>query len=242
MTQPKKLSTGPWSQGIYEISSTATEVVGTMREDFKGNIWRYAKAGATALAPGKLTVSADMDTDVENCAVAAAAAVGSTEISITVTSTTVAEDYFRGGDLIINDAAGEGHVYEILHSTAVAAGTSIVLTIEEPGIRVALTTSSEATIMHSPWMATVISAADQADFCTGVPMVDVTANYYYWSKTRGRAAVLADEAGAKGAAATIGSSVAGAAEALDAAGEAQIGIFEEAATDTEYYPIYLSID
>lgn len=120
----KPMKTGGFLQGIYETSATAREMVGTKMEDLRGNVYRYSKAGATALSPGKLTVSADMDTDVENCVVSAAAAIGSKTIEVTVTSTTIAEDYFRGGDLIVNDATGEGHIYPIVHSTAVAAGTA----------------------------------------------------------------------------------------------------------------------
>ena len=228
-------------QDIYAISATAKEMVGTMRRDLRGNVYRYGQAGATALAAGKLAVSADMDTDVENCVLAEAAAAGSKTVKVTVTSTTVAEDYFRGGDLIFNDATPEGHRYLILHSSAVTAGTEITLTLDDP-LAVAATTSSEVTIMQSPWKSAVISATDQADMPVGVPMVAITAEYYGWFQTRGRAAVLADEAVAKGGAVTIGSSVAGAVELQDAAGEPQIGIAEEAMSDTEYYPIYLMID
>ena len=72
--------------------------------------------------------------------------------------------------------------------------------------------------------------------------MDVTAAYYYWCQTRGDAVVLMDEAVAKGAAITIGSSVAGAVEAVDAAGEIQIGINRETGVDTEYGPVWLTID
>ncbi len=237
--KPKK--TSGWLQGLYEISSTAKEMVGTLREDLWGNKYRYGQAGATALAAGKLAVAADMDTDVENCAVSAAAAVGSKTVSLTVTSTTIAEDKFRGGFLVINDAAGEGHRYTILHSTAVAAGTAITVTLDDP-IQVALTTSSEGTLMESAWKGAVISATDQADLPIGIPMVAITAEYYGWFQTAGEAVCLADEAASKGAALTIGSSVAGSLEAVDAAGEPQIAIAREALTDTEYYPVMLCIE
>lgn len=230
-----------WLQGLYTISSTEKEIVGTVRRDLWGNVYRYAKAGATALAAGKLTVAADADTDVQNCVAAAAVAIGGKTVTLTVTSTTVAENYFRGGSLQVNDATGEGHRYPVLYSSAVAAGTSCTVTLEE-GVRVALTTSSECTLMQSPWMGTVISATDQTDMPTGVPMVAVTANYYYWSQTGGDACVLMDEAVAKGAMCTIGSAVAGAVEAVDAVAEPVVCLNRETGVDTEYCPVWLMIN
>lgn len=237
----KPLKQGGWAQGLYVTSSTAKEMVGTLRFDLWGNKYRYAQAGSVAIEPGKLMVAADMDTDVENESVTSAVAVGETQVDLTITSTTVAEDKFRGGNLIINDADGEGHRYPIAHSSAVSAGTAISITLFEP-IRVALTTSSEATLMESAWKGVVISATDQADLPVGVPLVDVTADYYCWLQTGGEACVLADEDAAKGAALTIGTGVAGAVEALDAVGEPQVGIARETLTDTEYYPVMLNID
>ena len=240
MTKPFK--EGGWLQGLYEISSTEKEMVGTLRMDLWGNKYRYAKAGATALAAGKLTVAADMDTDVENEDVASNAAIGDRTVHLTITSTTIAENYFRGGVLIVNDATGEGHRYPIIYSSAVSAGTAITVTLDDP-LQVALVAgTSECTLLASPWMSVVISATDQADFPTGVPMKAVTANYYFWCQTRGDVAVLADEAAAKGAMLTIGSSVAGAVEAVDAVAEPNVGIAREALTDEEYGLAYLTID
>ena len=237
----RPLKQGGWAQGIYETSPTEKEMVGTLRLDLWGNKYRYAQAGGTALNPGKLMVAADMDTDVENCKVAEAVAVGETQVSLTVTSTTVAANKFRGGNLIINDAAGEGHRYPIVFSSAVSSGTSIELTLDEP-VRVALTTSSKGTIMESAWKGVVVSDGTQADLPVGVPMVDVTADYYCWLQTGGEACVLADEDAAKGAPLTIGDTANGAVEAIDAAGEPQIGIAREIMTDGHYYPVMLNID
>ena len=237
----KPMKKGGWAQSIYQTSSTEKEMVGTYRCDLWGNAYHYAKAGAANLAAGKLTAAAAQDTDFENESVASATPVGSLTVDITVTSTTVAENYFRGGTLQVNDAAGEGFTYPILYSTAITAGTALTVTLDEP-IRKALTTSSEVNVMHSPWMATIISPTGQAVLPVGIPKVDVTATYYYWSQTKGDACCLMNEAAASGAALVIGSSVAGSVEALDLVGETVVGTAREAGTDTEYYPIYLQID
>jgi len=183
----KKSVLGPWKQGLYDISETATEFVGTLREDMFGNKYRYAKAGGTALSPGKNTTRAATNADWENIAVAAAVAVGGkvvTATNVAVGTDVLPADYFKGGQLQVNDAAGEGHWYRILYSSALTATSTTVTIGIEQGIKVALTTSSEVTLLPSAFMGTVISA-DTTYQPTGVPLVDVTAEYYYWSQTGG---------------------------------------------------------
>lgn len=197
-TMPQKM--GAWNQGLYEISATAKEIVGTKREDMFGNIYRYAKAGATALSPGKMTTAPQLNADWTNESVTTAVAVGGTQVTIThvaVGADVLAADYFKGGQLHINDAAGEGHWYRILSSTAMTAtSTTCTFTIEE-GVKVALTTSSEATPVPSPYMATVISGTETHN-ATGTPLVDVTAEYYYWSQTKGLGVYYSDDTPAAG--------------------------------------------
>lgn len=182
----KKSVLGPWKQGLRDTSETATEIVGTMREDLHGRVYRYSRAGATALAPGKATTAPLLNADWVN-ETPAAAAIGATQISIThvaVGTDTLPEDYFRGGQLQVNDEAGEGHWYDILHSTAVTAtSTTLRLTLEQ-GLKVAITASSEVTPVPSPFMATVISGTETHE-ATGTPLCAVPAEYYYWSQTGG---------------------------------------------------------
>jgi hypothetical protein len=70
--------------------------------------------------------------------------------------------------------------------------TSTTCTFQlETGVKVALTTSSEATPVPSPFMATVLSATETYN-AAGTPLVDVTADYYYWSQTGGLGIYWAD--------------------------------------------------
>ena len=109
-------------------------------------------------------------------------------------------------------------------------------------VKVALTTSSEATLKLNNFSGTVISAVDQADLAVGVPNVGVTGNYYYWSQTGGECSVLADEAVTKGLGVTIGSSTAGSVEAIDLVAEQLVGHASEALVDTEYRNVCLAIN
>lgn len=193
-TSPQKVQ-GPWKQGIYDISATATEIVGTKREDQFGRVYRYSRAGATALSPGQNTTAAATNTDWQNKVVDGNYSIGASVITFDVTDVdtdVLPEDFFRGGQLQVNDEAGEGTWYTILHSTAIADGdTSCTVTLQE-GIKVALTNdTSQVTPVPSPWMATIISATETL-YPTGVPLVTVTANYYYWSQTKGPGIYWAD--------------------------------------------------
>jgi hypothetical protein len=229
------------AQDARDISSTQEMALGTIGQTGDGRVYRYAKNAAVALAAGKLCVNADLVTNHTDQAVAATAAVGDTEVSVTLGATAATEDQYKDGYLVINDAAGEGIAYRVVGHPAHAGSGTLVVRIAEP-IKVALTTSSNYTLKYNTWGNIIISIADQADQAVGVPNVAVTASYYCWVQTRGECPVLADENVTKGLALTIGSSVVGAVEAADGAGEPIIGVASEALVDTEYRSAYLQID
>ena len=182
MSQPLKRA--GFQQGIYEESSTAKEMVGCIRFTRDGRAYTYSKNGAVALSPGKTTSAAAISANVTNLAATNAAAIDAKVITQTVATDTYAADYFRGGMLQVNDGTGKGYQYLILSSSAITAGGSLTVEIEE-GIKVALVaTTSEISFVKNPWMATVVSATEET-FPTGVPPIDVTIAYYYWSQTGG---------------------------------------------------------
>ena len=240
MTRPFKKA--GFQQGVYQISSTAKETVGTLRILADGRKLRYAKAGASALAAGKMSVAAAVAAAVTNKA-CPATAIGEKVLTLTIASATYAEDYFKGGAMHINDAAGEGYAYPIAGSSAVTAGTSITVTLEE-GIKVALTTSSEFTLVHSPWMATVESSTEE-NLPVGIPVVAVTAEYYYWAQTGGPAIALYAGNNAVGSMLTL-SSTAGALAAINSTLDVDQPICAVAwgtvGVSTEYKPVFLKID
>lgn len=229
-------------QDARTISSSAPgEKLGQLAGTSDGRFYRLSLAGATALSPGKLTVNEDVDTDVVNKTVAATVAAGATSVVLD-SAGAVTANFYAGGYLTVNDATGEGISYYVTGNTGLSAAGELTVYLKEP-LAVGLTVDvSEVTLVSSPFANTVISAIDQADMPVGVPNVSVTAANYYWSQVGGICSVLWDEAVAKGLALTIGTGVAGAVEALDAAGEPQIGTAFMAGVDTEYQPAWLSIN
>jgi len=239
MSKPEKRS--GFSQGIMQTSSTAKENVGTRRTLADGRVFYYAKAGASALSAGKMSQAAAVAAAVTN-KTATAASIGDTMLTLTITSATYAEDYFKGGFLHINDATGEGYQYPIIASTAVAASTSITLTLGEP-IQVALTASSEFTLVHSPFMATVETTTVESVY-VGIPPVAVAANYYYWSQVKGPAICWETGTPAVGTMLT-GSTSAGAVAAINSTLDIDqpiIGVqLGTVGVATEYKPVLLNL-
>lgn len=235
-----------WNQGVFAQSITQKEELGALRILKDGRKFRYAKAGASALAAGKLAVAAAVAADVMNEACTAIHAIGDTVFSETITSAAAAyaENYFAGGYLQINDGTGEGHQYKILSSSAVAqAGTSITLILEDP-IRVATagTSATEFSIVQSPWQAVIESAT--LALPVGVTPIVVTAAYYYWAQTGGPAIALSGNTDAVGKPLFQSTSTAGALSGVDTASYYPMIALAmgTAGVGGEYKPVMLQLD
>jgi hypothetical protein len=231
-----------FSQGIYQTSSTQKESLGTRRALKDGREFVYAQAGGSDLAAGKLGVSAAINADHANEAILAAVAIGVKTLSVTVTAgTAIAANALAEGALQINDATGEGYSYTIASNSAITASETVVnLTLDE-GIKVALDTTSEFTLVHNPWKGIV---EDTTAACpVGVPVVAVTTLYYYWAQTKGLACVLMGATVALGTDVIQDASVAGSTDIMATASviPAVGTVHGLAGVDTEYQPVILKI-
>ncbi len=231
-----------FSQGIYQISATAKERLGRKRILDDGREFVYCKAGASALAAGKVNFAENLDAYWVNEAGVASAgiAIGEKTFTLTISAgTAITENQFEGGFLHINDNTGEGHQYLIAGNSAVtSSGTTINITLEE-AIRVALTSSSDFTLV-SPLGWKVVETATLA--CpVGVAPCVVTAAYYFWNQTRGIAAVLTHGTPAIGVAVDQSLEIAGAVKAMGSATKVMIGRVVQTGVDTEYNPVQLML-
>jgi hypothetical protein len=215
--------------------------LGAVGFDKFGNRYRWVKAGGSDLAAGKLAVAATQTANHENltCAVAS---IGATAVTVTLGGTAATLNEYAEGYLVINDVTGEGTAYRISGHPAQSATTgNLTVQLADP-ITVALTTSSQASLVKNLYADVVISATDQADKAVGIPNVVIAAGEYGWMQVAGVCAALADEAVTAGLSLTIGTGVAGAVEAADAAGEQVIGVAHTALVDTEYRSIVLTLE
>lgn len=226
-----------------ETSDVALYGVGQRYTDGQGRVFRYAKAGASNLARGKLTVAPTVVANHINLSFQTAPTDGDTTVKVTLGATAATADYYKDGQLVVNDGTGEGRAYGIAgNSAADSSGTCTVYLKEAIDIDGAVS-ETNVDLLANNWSGIVISATDQADFATGVPVVAITAGEFGFVQTGGPASVLFDEAVTNGLAVTIGTGVAGAVEAADGAGEQVVGVVSgTAGVDTEYQLVELTID
>ena len=157
-----------------------------------GRVYRYAKNGPQALAAGVFAQGPINETGHANLAVAVARAAAANTISVTVKQAKVDTDDYKDGFLYINDVDGQGYVYDVLSNLSVGAseaGTACAVTIDSELV-VALTTSSEATLIKNPYKGVTLPLLKAFAPIAGVTPVAVAANAYFWLQVRGPAVVL----------------------------------------------------
>jgi hypothetical protein len=185
--------TGPsqsFGQPLFVSQATPVTNVGTEAITADGRHFRYVKNGATATVAGSMYQTAAELTNHDHLT-PAAAAIGATTITLTLGATAVTENQYAGGLLTIDSAPGEGYDYFILSHPAADASATCVFTIDAPGVIVAITTASEATLTPSPYSAIVVAPATTlTGAVVGVAKYVIAASEYGWIQTKGPCGVL----------------------------------------------------
>ena len=213
--------------------------------------WRYARNGSSGLnvaAPVQQAAVAHAEQN-DDIVVGAAAAIGAVEVELTSTANldtapNETADDFAEGYLIVNDAAGEGHMYKIKSNEAFASsGDSTFTLYPDESIRVALTTSSQVGLVRNPFYKTIATTAVVSGMVLGIPQFAVTASYYYWLQTGGPAACVAKNPIALGTYAVVGTTAALADPSAAADTELILGDpMTPGVADTESFIVFLRFD
>lgn len=228
---------------FFKTSSIEEYAVGERYTDGVGRTFRYGQAGASNLARGKLAVAPTVVANHVNLSFQTAPAIGDSEVKVTLGATAATKDQYKGGMLVVQDGTGEGRAYAIAGHPAADASGTLRLTLKEKIDTAGALAEANVDLISNPWRGGVISVVDQADQPIGIPVVAITASEFGWFQTAGPCSALMDETITTGQAVTTGTGVAGALEALDAAGEPQIGIMmAQAGVDTEYTLVFLTLD
>ena len=242
MAAPFKLN---YAQGLYEQLSDQKETLGCPRWTDDGRFFRYAAAGSSSLAAGKMGIAPTVVAHHINKSVAAAA-IGDMSVDLTVGATLVSLDQYKDGWLMVNDGTGQGHSYPISGNSACTSEGTTTVQLKDP-IRVALVASatSEASLFYNPYDA-VTESTTQTSLPVGVPLVAVTAAYFYWAQTGGIANCLIEGTPAVGTRMILSDSVGGALEAENTTldiDEPTVGyLYSTAGVDTEYKPVDLNLN
>ena len=198
----------------YEESSTPLFPIGTMLIDADRK-WVYcydsgAGCGISAIVQSAARVHAEQDDDI---VVGEAAAIGAYAAELVETdnldgSPNNSANDFAEGYMIVNDAAGEGQLYKIVENDDLGADEAdCTFTFYDP-LTIALTTSSECGLIRSPYYRVLESKAVVTGKVIGVPLIEVTASYYFWCQCAGPAPVDCNTAIALGTMAVAGTTAA----------------------------------
>lgn len=182
------------SQTIYEQSSTQQYVLGSQLVYPDGRKFRYAYNGGVALSKAYMTQSpagvANCQEEIQTTS-GASVAVGDQEIVVDVTSASaITDDLYAEGWLVVNKSTGIGDIYKIVACKLLTTTTARLL-LETP-IRTALAATTEVTLVKNRWKGVVVSTTTATQTPTGVPLIDVTINYYAWLQTAGPAPIYVD--------------------------------------------------
>ena len=228
-------------QSVYEESSTPKAKLGH-RLVLGERVFRYGKAGSSNLSRGKMCQGPAPVANHKNIAVAAAAAAGATEITVTLGATAATKNQYAEGYLHVNDANGEGQCYKIKSHPAGSASGSLTVTLYDP-IETALTTSSEVTLTANPFNGVIVAPnGGLTQIVVGVPLIAVTAGYYAWFQTRGPAPVLGQGTLVIGQNVGLGGTADGACGPVSADTTFVWGKVMQVNASTEYALIWLTLE
>lgn len=225
-------------QNLFTSSSYKAHQLGEIVFSNDGRAFRYAKAGAVALVPGKLQqASAEVTADQNLTAVAAA--IGDLSIAASTTVTVTANQYAEGWAMI-TVTPGQGYQYKIKsHIAYTAAAPTFAL---EDSVLVALTTSSRIDLVANPFSGVVVNPTTATSAPVGVAVYPVAIGEFGWLQVAGVANVLADGTVTVGTAVDASNGTAGAVEAHPEAGvQAGVGLAMSGIATTEYGPIKLNL-
>lgn len=228
------------AQKLFSSSADQMHNLGETVFSNDGRAFRYAKAGATSLVPGKLQQSAAEVTGDQNLT-AVAAAIGDLVIASTSTVTVTANQY-AGGLAMITVTPGLGYAYKISgHAAYTAAAPSFSLVADNP-VNIALTTSSRIDLVSNPYSAVIVNPATASSTPVGVANFPITNAQFGWLQVAGVACVLADGTVTVGTAVDASNGTAGAVEAHPEAGvQAPVGIAVTGIATTEYGAVKIDL-
>ena len=180
------------AQGLLEENVAQQYVLGSKKRDRYGRVFRYTKNGAVALVKGFMTQGpAVVANYTEEVQTGHGIAVGLSAGNILITTgATPAANLFKDGWLVVNKGAGIGQVRRILTSGSHA---TIIAVTFEGALEEAIAVTSECSLIQSPYKDVIVMpVTTPTNIPTGVPLIAVTAAYYFWSQVAGPAPVIVD--------------------------------------------------
>ena len=229
-------------QGILQESTDKNAELGTELVLNDGRKFRYCLNGSGTLAAGKVVQSAGWASDHESLATNTAAKGAGTVTVTNGASTALTENMYTDGYLCVETSGGsEVSIYKIKSHPAADVNASCVITLYD-ALRVVFAGGTTATLTKNPYSAVVDNVASggtETNAEVGVPLIPVTAAYFFWAQFKGLCNVLIDGTPAIGTPLMRGS-VAGSLALADSSFK-EVGSMHHTGVNTEYRPVILDI-
>ncbi len=175
----------------FEHTTTKKRALGTVMKFEDGRQFVYARAGAVALAVGRLMQQAVKVSGHEVDMVTAAAAVGATTVTVTPITNNVTANQYAEGFLHINDEAGEGYTYKVKSHPAITATSTGVITLQEDtSVQVALTSATQSGLRKHPCDGVIVAPIAETGVLVGAAVRVVDIDAYCWLQKKGPCAML----------------------------------------------------
>jgi hypothetical protein len=213
---------------IFTPTSTQKFALGCELDlnDATGRKFRYCYAGGTDLSKCYLGASPAQDAQAitSTAQTAYGASAGSTKFDVLLTANNAwSNNSLVDGWLLVSDGGtAMGDFYMIKSNKWTTSDTVMNVELaDRDGLRNAIAATDDVILFASKWRGTVVAPTNATGPLVGVPLVDVTANYYYWAQYRGIAPVFTDDTDTivAGDAVMLSTSVAGTLALVDASAD-----------------------
>ena len=180
---------------LYQNSSAANHKLGEKYEDKWGRIFRYVQAGGSDLVTGNLLQEAVEATNFRSMNVAAAAAIGSTAITVDLGGTAVTANQFESGDLIVESSTGIGQNFKIVsHDVQTSTTGECTFNVDRPvAIALVLDTSQVSVRKNSYDGVIQYPITTQTGAAVGVAIVVISLTNFGWIQSSGDVSLLQDD-------------------------------------------------
>lgn len=177
----------PWTESSTKNFAFGTKLI------IGDRVWRYCLNGATGLSKALMTSQpAAIAGNKEIVQTGHAWAVGDVSGSVLITTgQTLGVNEFADGIMFANKVAAVGDSYLIIANKQRTTDTIMDIELLEP-IRTAISVTTEITLMANMRSKVVVAPTTAVGPATGVPLIDVTANYYFWAQTGGPCPIITD--------------------------------------------------
>lgn len=214
--------------------ASPTTLCGAKFQTADGRELVLVQNGAGALVAGNL-VQAPASIGANHTGLTCAtAAIGATQITVTLGGTAVTANQYAGGFAVVSAGTGIGQTLRINShpAQAVTSGT-VVLTLEDPLSVATAVADSKVSLTLNPFVNVIISPAAATGASVGVTVTPIPALSYGFLVKRGPVACLNDSATAIGLDVMPSSSVPGAVVTYVAATRNRIGTSTVAGENTK---------